>query len=134
MLVTASSLVRAMVDDFTLRYAHRRSGHRKRYVPVLSLLMYDLPPVKQVGDLMGVRVKLRYRRAKSGVLVPCWAAETNGYGAYRIQLIAHPFLVGQKAFQAEIALAAGPITDVATSMDKALYKERLLSSIPMRVG
>ena len=77
---------------------------------------------------------MRYRRAKSGVLVPCWAAETNGYRAYRILLIVHPFLVGQKAFQAEIALAAGPITDVATSMDKALYKERLLSSIPMRVG
>jgi len=122
MLVTASSLERAMVDDFTLRHAHRRSGHRKRYVPVLSLLMYDLPPVKQVGDLMGVRVKLRYRRAKSGVLVPCWAAETNGYRAYRIQLIAHPFLVGQKAFQAVIALAADPITRVATPWTRRCTK------------
>jgi len=125
-------LARAVVDEFNLRYTQGRSGRRRRYILWLKVTMYDRPPVEEVARLMGTRCKMRYRRAKSGVEVPNWNSETNGYRAYRILQMIRPFLIGQKAYQADIALESGPLCDFKVSTGKAVYRELLLSTIPSR--
>ncbi len=122
-------LARAIVDEFNLRYTFGRSGHRKRYILWLKIMMYDCAPVEQVAQLMGAKCKMRYRAAKSGVKVPYWSSEVNGYRAYKILELVRPFLVGQKAFQADLALRGGPLTDDKIPLGKWEYKKMLLSRI-----
>ncbi len=121
-------LARAIVDEFTLMYTYKKNGRRKRYTLVLRIMMYDLPPVEQVARLIGAPVKQRSRKTKYGVAVPYWDARVEGYRAYKILQLVRPYLVGQKAFQADKALTGGPLSDVPVSTGKHIYKEGLMSA------
>jgi hypothetical protein len=125
-------LARAIVDEFSMRYIFKRSSDTwARYVLLLTILMYDLPPVQEISALVGTKCRTQFRTTKSGVRVPCWIVNIHGYRAYRILQLVRPYLVGQKAFQSDIALQNGPIIDRRTSLRKDLYKQQLLASLPL---
>jgi transposase-like protein len=122
-------LARSIVDEFSMRYTFKKTYSWRRYILVLTLVMYDLPPVLEVSRLVGVPCRLEYRRAKSGVRVPNWVVKICGYRAFRTLQVVRPYLVGQKAFQADIALRHEGITDEKIYLQKELYKQELLASL-----
>jgi hypothetical protein len=121
-------LARAIVDEFNMRYVHKRCYSWERYVLRLTLVMYDFPPVEEIAHLVNVPWRMGFRKAKSGVNVPIWLVHIEGYRAFRVLQLTKPFLTGQKAFQAEIALRAGPITTSRVHLGKEIYKREMLAS------
>ena len=101
-------LARAIVDEFSFGYRYKKNGRKKRHTLVLEVIMYDPLPVRQVAELMGVRFRRHFREAKDGTLVPYWETNAQGYRAFVILRLVSPYLVGQKAFQAETVLRTGP--------------------------
>lgn len=69
-----------------------------------------------------------FRKAKSGLKVPIWLVHIEGYRAFRVLQLTKPYLKGQKAFQAEIALGAGPITRNRVLLHMEVYKHDMLAS------
>jgi transposase-like protein len=124
-------LARAIVDEFSMRYMFKKSEVWKRCVLIMTLVMYDLPPVQEVSNLVGVPCRLQFRKAKSGVRVPCWVARITGYRAFKVLQLVRPYLVGQKAFQADIALQNGPIMDTKITLQKEIYRQKLLNSLKL---
>ena len=121
-------LARAIVDEFNIRYVHKKCFSWERYVLVLRLVMYDFPPVEEIARLVGVPWRMRFRKAKSGVNVPYWMVNIEGYRAFRVLQLVQSHLTGQKAFQANIALRTGPNSSIRTHLGKEIYKHELLSS------
>ena len=111
-----------------MRYIFKRCFAWERYVLALTLVMYDLPPVQQIASLTGTRLRIELRKTKSGVKVPSWKTVITGYRAHRLLQLVRPYLVGQKAFQSDIALSHGPLSETRVSLDKDVYKAELLSS------
>jgi hypothetical protein len=122
-------LARAIVDEFSMRYIFKKCYSWERFVLKLTLVMYDLPPVEEVARLAGVPFRMRFRKAKNGFGVPYWWVGIEGYRAFRILQLARPYLTGQKAFQADIALRAGGVSSVRVPLQKAIYKRNLLASV-----
>jgi len=122
-------LARAIVDEFSMRYMFRKSANWKRCIFIMTIVMYDLPPVEEISKLVGVPCKMQFRKAKSGVRVPCWVVRIEGYRAFRVLQLVRPYLVGQKAFQADIVLGNGAIIDTKVSLQKEVYRQRLLDSL-----
>jgi hypothetical protein len=121
-------LAMAIVDEFYAYYMFKKSAPWERYAFTLVLLMYDLPPVLQVAELMGTTVRRRFRTTRSGAVVPCWVIQTSGYRAYKIIQLVRPYLVGQKAHQADVALRTGPLAGFRVSLEKDIYRKGLLLS------
>jgi hypothetical protein len=126
-------LARAIVDEFNMRYVHKKCFSWERYVLVLRLLMYDFPPVEEIAHLVGVPWRMSFRRAKSGVEVPYWMLNIAGYRAFRVLQLTQPYLTGQKAFQANIALRVGPHTTERTRLGKEIYKREMLASFGIKL-
>ena len=126
-------LARAIVDEFMMRYVFKKCYSWERYVLILRLVMYDLPPVEEIARLVGVPLRMLWRKAKSGVKVPCWSVTIEGYRAFRLLQLTRPYLTGQKAFQADIALSAGPISPERVLLLKDIYKQNLLTSLGIRI-
>ena len=97
-------LARAIVDEFSFGYRYKKNGRRRRHTLCLEVMMYDPLPVRQVAELMGVRFRRHFRDAEDGTPVPYWETRADGYRAFEILRLVRPYLVGQKAFQADIAL------------------------------
>jgi transposase-like protein len=125
-------LARAIVDEFNIRYVHKKCFSWERYVLKLALVMYDFPPVEQIARLVGIPWRMTFRKAKSGAEVPIWLVTVEGYRAFRILQLMQPFLTGQKAFQANIALQAGPITLHRIHLGKEIYERDLLASFGVK--
>ena len=121
-------LARAIVDEFAMRYVSKRCFDWKRYVLKLIIVMYDYPPVEEISHLVGVPLRTRFRKAKSGVRVPCWYVVIEGYRAFRVLQLTRPYLTGQKAFQADIALKSGAISLVWIPLQKDVYKRQMLGA------
>jgi hypothetical protein len=100
-------VARAIVDESYLQYGHKKCLAWERYVLTLTLVMYDSPPVAQIARLIGVPLEMFFRKTKSGFMVPCWRAMARGYRAFRVLQLTRPYMVGQKAFQTDIALRVG---------------------------
>jgi hypothetical protein len=126
-------LARAIVDEFNMRYVFKRCYSWQRYVLKLTLVMYDFPPVEEIARLVGIPWRMGFRKAKSGVEVPIWLVNIEGYRAFRILQLTQPYLTGQKAFQAKIALRAGPITSNRIHLGKEDYKRELLASFGVKL-
>ncbi len=126
-------LARAIVDEFNMRYNFKRCYSWKRYVLKLALVMYDFPPVEEIAHLVGIPWRMGFRKAKSGVRVPIWLVNIEGYRAFRILQLTRVYLTGQKAFQADIALKAGPISSSRIHLGKEIYKANLLSSFGVKL-
>jgi hypothetical protein len=126
-------LARAIVDEFSIRYAYKKNGRRRRHTLALEVKMFDPPPVQQVAELMGVTYRRHFRRAKSGTDVPYWETRADGYRAYKILQLVRPYLVGQKATQADVALRGGQLPDRYIDLGKQEYKRNLLAS-DLQVG
>jgi hypothetical protein len=124
-------LARAIVDEFSMRYMFKKSVEWKRCILIMTIVMYDLPPVQEISNLVGVPLRMQFRKAKSGVKVPCWVVRISGYRAFRVLQLVRPHLVGQKAFQADIALKNGPIIDTKISLQKETYRQHLLGSLEL---
>ena len=122
-------LARAIVDEFSMRYVFKKCYAWERYVLKLTLVMYDLPPVEEVARLAGVPFRMRFRKAKSGFRVPYWWLAIEGYRAFRILQLIRPYLTGQKAFQADIALRVGGVSYSRVLLRKDIYKRNLLASV-----
>jgi len=116
-----------------MRYVFKRCYSWERYVLKLTLVMYDFPPVEEIAHLVGVPWRMGFRKAKSGVKVPIWLVNIEGYRAFRILQLTQAYLTGQKAFQADIALRAGPVTSNRIHPGKEIYKRRLLSSFGVKL-
>jgi hypothetical protein len=118
-------LARAIVDEFSFGYYYKKNGRRKRHTLALEVKMYDPLPVRQVAELMGVRFRRHFRAAKDGTLVAYWETRAEGYRAFEILRLVRPYLVGQKAFQADVVLRTGPFPDKATDIGLREYKTRI---------
>jgi hypothetical protein len=123
-------LARAIVDEFYIHFIMKKSVPWKRWAFTLVVTMYDMPPVLQLKDLMGTPVRMMFKKAKSGAMVPYWAIQVTGYRAFRILQLVRPWLVGQKAYQADIVLRIGPLTENKVWLEKDVYRRNLLSKIP----
>ena len=126
-------LARAIVDEFNMRYVFKKCYSWERYVLKLTLVMYDFPPVEEIAHLVGVPWRIGFRKAKSGVEVPTWLVHIEGYRAFRVLQLTQAYLKGQKAFQANIALRAGPIATEKIHLGKEIYKHELLSSFGVKL-
>ena len=91
------------------------------------------PPVEEIAHLVGVPWRMGFRKAKSGVEVPIWLVHIEGYRAFRVLQLTQAYLKGQKAFQANIALRAGPIATEKIHLGKEIYKHELLSSFGVKL-
>jgi len=118
-------LARAIVDEFSFGYRYKKNGRKKRYTLALEVMMYDPAPVRQVSELMGVGFRRHFRNAKDGTPVPYWETRAEGYRAHAILQLVRPYLVGQKAFQADIVLRTGPLPDEAIDIGLHEYKRRV---------
>ena len=118
-------LARAIVDEFSFGYRHKKNGRKKRHTLVLEVMMYDPPPVRQVAELMRVKYRRHLRKARDGTPVPYWETRAEGYRAYAILRLVRPYLVGQKAFQADVVLKTGPFPDEPTDVGMREYKKRI---------
>jgi len=118
-------LARAIVDEFSFGYRLKRNGRKKRHILALEVMMYDPPPIRQVAELMRVRYRRHWREAKDGTPVPYWETRAEGYRAYAILRLVRPYLVGQKAFQADVVLKTGPFPDKPTDVGMREYKKRI---------
>src|SRR5579872_6376721 len=56
-------LARAIVDEFNMRYVHKKCFSWERYVLTLRLVMYDFPPVEEIARLVGVPWRMSFRKA-----------------------------------------------------------------------
>ncbi len=72
-------LARAVVNEFNMRYSFKKCYSWERCVLKLTLVMYDLPPVEAIAQLVGVPCWMGFRKAKSGVEVPFWSVNIEGY-------------------------------------------------------
>lgn len=127
-------LARAIVDEFSFGYRYKKNGRRRRHTLALEVIMYDPAPVRQVAELMGVRFRRHFREAKDGTLVPYWETRADGYRAYVILRLVSPYLVGQKAFQADIVLRTGPLPEKAVDIGLHEYKRRIFEENRPKVG
>lgn len=118
-------LARAIVDEFSMGYRTKKNGRRVRHTLALEVNMYDPPPVCQVAELMGVPYRRHWRKAKDGTPVPYWETRAEGYRAYTVIRLIRPYLVGQKASQADIVLRAGPLPEQAVDTGLWEYKRRV---------
>jgi len=118
-------LARAIVDEFSFGYRYKKNGRRRRHTLVLEVIMYDPLPVRQAAELMCVKFRRHFREAKDGTLVPYWETNAQGYRAFVILRLVSPYLIGQKAFQAETVLETGPFPDKATDVGLHEYKRRI---------
>ena len=118
-------LATAIVDEFSFGYRFKKNGRRRRHTLALEVMMYDPPPVRQVAELMRVKFRRHWRKARDGTPVPYWETRAEGYRAYAILRLVRPFLVGQKAFQADVALRTGPFPDQPTDIGMREYKMRI---------
>jgi hypothetical protein len=98
---------------------------RRDITLALEVMMYDPPPIRQVAELMRVRYRRHWRKAKDGTPVPYWETRAEGYRAYAILRLVRPYLVGQKAFQADVVLRTGPLPDEPTDVGMRKYKKRI---------
>ena len=129
-------LARAIVDEFSMRYIFKRCMTWQRYVLRLTLQMCDFPPVEEVSRLVGVPWRMSFRKAKSGDTIPVWSVMIEGYRAFRVLQLTQPYLTGQKEFQANIALRAGPIGPIKNGrihLGKEIYKRQLHSSFGLSI-
>lgn len=78
-------LARSVVDEFSMRYTFKKIYPWRKYILVLALVMYDLPPVLEVSKLVGVPYRLQYRKAKDGVRVPNWVLKICGHAEGGLQ-------------------------------------------------
>lgn len=62
-------------------------------------------------------------------MVPCWVLQISGYRAFKIIQMVRPYLVGQKAHQADVAFRTGLLADFRVSLEKDIYKKPLLASV-----
>lgn len=118
-------LARAIVDEFSFGYRFKKNGRKRRHTLVLEVKMYDPPPVRQVAELMGVTFRRHWRKAKDGTPIAYWETRAEGYRAFVIMRLVRPFLVGQKAFQADVVLRSGPFPDGPTDVGMREYKKRI---------
>ncbi len=126
-------LARAIVDEFSMRYVFKKCFSWERYVLKLTLVMYDFPPVEEIGRLTGVPIRTIFRKAKSGVRVPCWLVVAEGYRPLKLLQLTRPYMTGQKAFQADIALQKGAIATERILLKKDEYRRAMLASLGLEV-
>ena len=67
---------------------------------------------------MGTPVKMMFGRAEAAIEVPYRFLLVTSYRAFRILLLVRPWLVVQKAFQADLGVKTGPLSSSRASLKK----------------